>query len=47
MLRVSLTLEPAFVWRDRAHGAVQRWLVWVEDADNEHIYHQAREKGCT
>lgn len=23
----------------RQHGGVLRWLIWVEDPDNEHIYH--------
>lgn len=23
----------------RAHGSGLRWLVWVEDSENEHIYH--------
>ena len=39
VLRVAVTLTPDFVWRDSQHGGAQRWLVWVEDPVNEHIYH--------
>lgn len=39
VLRVSVTLIPEFEWRDAVHGALQRWLIWVEDPVNEHIYH--------
>ena len=39
VLRVGVTLTPDFVWRDSQHGGAQRWLVWVEDPVNEHIYH--------
>ena len=39
VLRVSVTLTPEFTWRDSQHGNLQRWLVWVEDPVNEHIYH--------
>ena len=39
VLRVSVTLTPEFEWRDAVHGALQRWLIWVEDPVNEHIYH--------
>eukprot|EP00887_Chlorella_sp_A99_P000213 scaffold13.g213.t1 len=39
VLRIQLTLTPAFKWRDSVQGMALRWLVWVEDSDNEHIYH--------
>ena len=39
VLRIQLTLTPEFTWRDNVHGAALRWLVWVEDSDNEKIYH--------
>jgi len=39
VLRVTVTLTPEFIWRDTQHGNLQRWLVWVEDPVNEHIYH--------
>ena len=39
VLRVSVTLTPEFVWVDKHHGQSQRWLLWVEDPVNEHVYH--------
>ncbi len=39
VLRIQLTLTPEFSWRDNIHGAALRWLVWVEDSENEKIYH--------
>ncbi|KAK9814715.1 hypothetical protein WJX72_010327 [[Myrmecia] bisecta] len=39
VLRVALTLEAAFQWREREQGAGLKWHIWVEDAENEHIYH--------
>ena len=39
MLRVQLTIEPTFVWHDRVHGNALKWHVWVEDSENEHVYH--------
>lgn len=39
VLRVQLTIEPTFEWRQGMHGNSQRWHIWVEDSENEHIYH--------
>jgi activating signal cointegrator complex subunit 3 len=39
VLRISLTITPAFEWRDKAHGAGLRWWVWVEDTASENLYH--------
>jgi len=39
VLRVQLFLRPEFRWKDRNHGTSLRWLIWVEDSANEHIYH--------
>ena len=39
VLRVQVTLTPNFRWIDQHHGGAQRWLVWVEDPVNEHVYH--------
>ncbi|KAL4525728.1 hypothetical protein Ndes2526B_g09336 [Nannochloris sp. 'desiccata'] len=39
VLRIQLALVPEFSWRDNIHGAALRWLVWVEDSENEKIYH--------
>ncbi|KAI3673352.1 hypothetical protein L6452_39470 [Arctium lappa] len=39
VLKVDLVLTPDFVWKDRWHGAAQRWWILVEDSENDHIYH--------
>eukprot|EP00850_Spirogloea_muscicola_P003370 SM000013S26539 [mRNA] locus=s13:882491:898189:- [translate_table: standard] len=39
VLQVTLSITPDFVWKDKIHGTTERWLVWVEDSENEHIYH--------
>ena len=39
VLRVQLSIEATFQWKDRAHGTGMRWHIWVEDSENEHIYH--------
>ena len=39
VLRMTLTLTAAFEWNDRLHGTSEPFWLWVEDADNEHIYH--------
>ena len=40
VLRVRLTVTPDFEWDTRIHGnSCEPWWVWVEDAENEHIYH--------
>lgn len=39
VLQVVLTLTPDFIWKERWHGMSERWWIWVEDSENEHIYH--------
>ncbi|PRW32956.1 activating signal cointegrator 1 complex subunit 3 isoform B [Chlorella sorokiniana] len=39
VLRIQLNITPAFNWKDSVHGNALKWLVWVEDSANEHIYH--------
>jgi activating signal cointegrator complex subunit 3 len=39
ILRVSLKIYPDFTWNDRLHFTGEPFYVWIEDADNEHIYH--------
>lgn len=40
VLRVRLTIKPEFQWNDKVHGSTSEpWWVWVEDPDNNHIYH--------
>lgn len=40
VLRVMLTVTAAFEWRDRVHGGSEVFWIFVEDPDNEHIYHK-------
>lgn len=39
VLKIDLLIASDFVWKDRFHGAAQRWWILVEDSDNDHIYH--------
>lgn len=40
VLRVRLTIRPEFDWDDKMHGTTSEpWWVWVEDAENDHMYH--------
>ena len=39
VLRVVLKVTPCFRWKEAVHGRSVRWVVWVEDQSNEHIYH--------
>ncbi|KMS97778.1 hypothetical protein BVRB_5g123420 [Beta vulgaris subsp. vulgaris] len=39
VLKVDLLISPDFIWKDRFHGAAQRWWILVEDSENDHIYH--------
>ncbi len=40
VLRVRLTIVPEFRWNDKVHGtAAEPFWIWVEDPDNNHIYH--------
>lgn len=39
MLRACVRCQADFEWRDNVHGSSQRWLLWVEDQDNEYMYH--------
>lgn len=39
VVRVQVSIEAVFRWKDSSHGSSQRWLLWVEDQNNEYIYH--------
>ncbi|EOY22054.1 hypothetical protein QUC31_007545 [Theobroma cacao] len=39
VLKVDLVISPDLIWKDRFHGAAQRWWILVEDSENDHIYH--------
>lgn len=39
VLRVKLNILPDFMWNDRVHGTQEIYWIWVEDPDNNHMYH--------
>ncbi|XP_059178780.1 activating signal cointegrator 1 complex subunit 3-like [Physella acuta] len=40
VLRVKLEITPDFKWDDKVHGGTaEPFWIWVEDPDNNHIYH--------
>lgn len=39
VLRVNLILIANFEWNDKVHSSVEPFWIWIEDAENEHIYH--------
>ncbi|CAM9493706.1 unnamed protein product [Ectocarpus sp. 12 AP-2014] len=39
ILRLTLTVSADFLWQDKFHGATEAFYIWVEDGDNEHVYH--------
>jgi activating signal cointegrator complex subunit 3 len=40
VLMVRLTIEPEFEWNDHIHGgSSEPWWIWVEDVENDHLYH--------
>lgn len=39
ILRVTLLISADFVWDAKWHGSTDSWWVWVEDDENERVYH--------
>ena len=39
ILRVTLNIKAQFEWSDRVSGTVEPFWIWVEDNENERIYH--------
>jgi len=39
ILRIQLWLSCAFTWSDKHHGFSEPFWVWVEDGENDYIYH--------
>ena len=39
VLKIDLELQAEFRWNDRQHGMVESFYIWIEDMNNEHIYH--------
>ncbi|KAG8920164.1 hypothetical protein FRC01_000892 [Tulasnella sp. 417] len=42
LLKMSITVEPAFKWSERTHGSVERIWVWAEDAEGVYILQWAQ-----
>lgn len=38
ILRITLEVTPAFKWSTKIHGNSEPWWIWVEDAENDHMY---------
>ena len=38
ILRITLQVTPAFKWSTKIHGNSEPWWIWVEDAENDHMY---------
>eukprot|EP01132_Coremiostelium_polycephalum_P004723 gene4723-5897_t len=39
IIRINLKLIPQFRWNDKAHGDAQPFWIWIEDNENQYIYH--------
>ncbi len=39
ILKMSLNIYADFDWFDKHHGMAESFWIWVEDANNEYIYH--------
>lgn len=39
VVRLFVSVYPEFEWNDRMHGGAQMFILWVEDANNEYLYH--------
>lgn len=39
VIQIELHIKPTFKWKDSVHGSGIKWLIWVEDSDNERMYH--------
>lgn len=39
VVRIIVDLTPDFKWRESVHGNSLRWFLWVEDSENERMYH--------
>ncbi|KAG9047806.1 hypothetical protein FS837_001462 [Tulasnella sp. UAMH 9824] len=42
LLKMSITIEPAFKWSEKVHGSVERIWIWVEDEGGVHILQWAQ-----
>ncbi|KAG9014090.1 hypothetical protein FRB90_005597 [Tulasnella sp. 427] len=42
LLKISIKVEPAFKWSEKVHGSIERFWMWVEDADGVYILQWAQ-----
>lgn len=39
ILRINIAISPYFEWYDKNHGIAELFWIWIEDGENEYIYH--------
>jgi activating signal cointegrator complex subunit 3 len=39
ILRIKLSVHAQFQWVDRYHGGAEPFWIWIEDSENEYVYH--------
>ncbi len=39
VLKITVDIQRDFKWIDRYHGIAEPYYLWVEDGENEYIYH--------
>ncbi|XP_065316283.1 activating signal cointegrator 1 complex subunit 3-like [Gordionus sp. m RMFG-2023] len=39
ILRIRINITPDFIWNDKIHDTSESWWIWIEDPENNHIYH--------
>lgn len=42
VLSVQVCLFPNFQWHDSLHGKVESWWIWIEDKEEDRIYHSQK-----
>lgn len=39
IIRIMLEIGCDFLWSDKYHGQAEPFWIWIEDGENEYIYH--------
>lgn len=42
LLSVEISLCASFTWHDALHGRVEHWWLWIEDLEEDRIYHSQK-----
>lgn len=42
VLQVDVSLFPSFRWNEAVHGNVESWWMWLEDQEEDRVYHSQR-----